>query len=205
MAMNILHIDSSIQGELSISRKLSAAIVRRLHDTASGHQVTYRDLAATPLPQFSGSIAADVQASVGCDGQAAGEAAPICDALGEVLAADVIVIGAPMYNFSVPSQLKSWIDAITVPGKTFRYGPDGVTGLLGDKRVIVASTRGGFYGPDSPAAGNEHHESYLRSIFAFLGVTRFEVVRAEGLRISPEIAEGAIANALEQAAHLKAA
>lgn len=202
--MKILHIDSSIQGERSISRTLSAAVVAQLCAVAPGSQVVYRDLAAAPLPQFSTEIAAAVYA---IDQATADlhDASPLCDALNEVLAAETIVIGAPMYNFSVPSQLKSWLDAIAVPGKTFTYGPEGVAGLLGDKRVIVASARGGFYGAESPAAAMEHHETYLRAFLGFLGITKFEVVRAEGVRISPEIAEQQVNDALEQVARLRAA
>jgi FMN-dependent NADH-azoreductase len=125
--------------------------------------------------------------------------------LEEVLGANVIVIGAPMYNFSIPSQLKSWLDALAVPGKTFSYDANGAKGLLGDKRVIVASSRGNFYGPESPVASAEHHETYLRSFFGFLGVTQIEIVRAEGVKISPELAQTAVAAALEQAGQLKAA
>lgn len=199
--MHILHLDSSIQGDQSVSRKLSAAIVQRLRDASPGARVTYRDLAAAPLPQFSAAVAA----AVGAEPHAHAEAAPLCAALQELLAADAVVIGAPMYNFSVPTQLKSWLDAVAVPGKTFSYGPEGVKGLLGGKRVIVASARGGFYGPDSPAAAAEHHETYLRAFFGFLGVEDFEVIRAEGVRIAPEIAERAVDDALAQVAQLRAA
>lgn len=202
--MKILHIDSSIQGELSISRKLSAAIVARLQAVAHDSHVSYRDLASNPLPQFSSEVVAAMQ-SAGADPEDSRAAAPLIDALNEVLEADTIVIGAPMYNFSVPTQLKSWLDAIAVPGKTFSYGPEGVKGLLGEKRVIVASARGGFYGPDSPAAAAEHHETYLRSFLGFLGITRFEVIRAEGVRIDPQIAERAINDAMSQVSQLLAA
>lgn len=202
--MKILHIDSSIQGELSVSRKLSAAIVARLRSVAPDSVVIYRDLASQPLPQFSSDVVAAFQA-IGSGAEVPQSAAPLCDALNELLDADTIVIGAPMYNFSVPTQLKSWLDAIAVPGKTFNYGPEGVKGLLGDKRVIVASARGGFYGPDSPAAAAEHHETYLRAFLEFLGVSRFEVIRAEGVRIDPRIAERAIDDAMTQVSGLLAA
>jgi FMN-dependent NADH-azoreductase len=122
-----------------------------------------------------------------------------------VLAADIIVIGAPMYNFSVPTQLKSWLDAIAVAEKTFRYGPAGAEGLLGDKRLIIASSRGGLYSPGSPAEALEHHETYLRSFFGFLGIHKIEIVRAEGVRISTQQAETAVADALDHVARLQAA
>ncbi|UOV07059.1 NAD(P)H-dependent oxidoreductase [Pseudoxanthomonas sp. F37] len=202
--MNILHIDSSIQGELSVSRKISKAVVSRLKEISPQSPVIYRDLATDPLPQISPQVIAATHAVDGAT-HAASEASALTEALDQVLGADVIVIGAPMYNFSIPTQLKTWLDAIAVPGKTFSYGPEGVRGLLGEKRVVVASARGGFYGPDSPAASAEHHETYLRAFFGFLGVTRFEVIRAEGVRIAPEIAERAIEAALTQAIHLQAA
>lgn len=204
MVMNILHIDSSIQGELSVSRKISKAVVSRLKEISPKSPVIYRDLATDPLPQISPQVIAATHAVDGAT-HAVSEASALTEALDQVLGADVIVIGAPMYNFSIPTQLKTWLDAIAVPGKTFSYGPEGVRGLLGEKRVVVASARGGFYGPDSPAASAEHHETYLRAFFGFLGVTRFEVIRAEGVRIAPEIAERAIEAALTQAIHLQAA
>lgn len=205
--MDILHIDSSIMGEHSVSRQLTAAVVDRLVALTPDAKITYRDVASEPLPQVYGALYA---ASVGADAPQRDtalfdDAAVVNRALDEVLAADVIVIGAPMYNFSVPSQLKSWLDALAVPGKTFSYDASGAKGLLGDKRVIVASSRGNFYGPDSPVASAEHHESYLLSFFGFLGITQIEIVRAEGVKISPELAQTAVAAALAQAGQLKAA
>lgn len=204
--MNILHIDSSILGDHSISRKLSSAVVNRLTALVPDARITYRDVGAEPLPQFSGAIATAAHglAANGNDAALQRDVQALNDVLDEVLAADVIVIGAPMYNFSVPTQLKSWLDALAVPGKTFQYGPAGVEGLLGGKRVIIASSRGGFYGPGSPAETLEHHETYLRSFLGFLGIGDIEVVRAEGVRTSPEQAESAVAGALDHAARLAA-
>lgn len=205
--MNILHIDSSILGEHSVSRKLSSAVVNRLTSLVPETRITYRDVGKEPLPQFSGAIAMAANGSPINEGNAPLqiEVQALNEALEEVLAADTIVIGAPMYNFSVPTQLKSWLDAIAVPGKTFRYGPTGAEGLLGDKRLIIASSRGGFYGPGSPAEAAEHHETYLRSFFGFLGIHNVGVIRAEGIRISPEQAETAITHALDDVARLQAA
>ncbi|WP_242113084.1 FMN-dependent NADH-azoreductase [Luteimonas aquatica] len=199
--MNILHIDSSIQGGQSVSRALSAAAVSRLREFAPEAKVTYRDVASAPIPQFSAAIASglvqDTQTA-----ESRRDAEILGTVLDEVLAADVIVIGAPMYNFGIPSQLKSWLDALAVPGRTFRYGAAGVEGLLGDKRVVIASSRGGFYGPDSPAAALEHQESHLRGFLGFLGVTRVDVVRAEGTKVNPE---QALQGGLRQATQLEAA
>jgi FMN-dependent NADH-azoreductase len=126
-------------------------------------------------------------------------------ALAEFLAADVVVIGAPMYNFTLPTQLKAWIDRILIAGKTFRYTANGPEGLAGGKRVIVAVSRGGFYGPQSPTAAFEHVESYLRTVFGFIGVTDLEFVAADGIQIGPEQRESAVKGALEAASLLRAA
>ena len=107
--------------------------------------------------------------------------------LEEFLAADIVVLGAPMYNFTIPSQLKAWIDRILVAGKTFKYGAQGPEGLAGNKRVIVAISRGGFYGPGTPAAVGEHLETYLRWVFGFIGVASPEFISADGIQIGPEL------------------
>ena len=125
--------------------------------------------------------------------------------LEEFLAADIVVIGAPMYNFTIPSQLKAWIDRIAVNGKTFRYTASGPEGLAGNKRVIIAISRGGFYGAGAPAAAFEHLESYLRGVFAFLGVANPEIIVAEGLNVGPDERRKAIEGALKSATELRAA
>ena len=115
--------------------------------------------------------------------------------LDEFLAADTIVIGAPMYNFTLPSQLKAWIDRIMIAGTTFRYTANGPEGLASGKRVIIALARGGFYDANSPAASLEHLETYLRGVFNFIGIEP-EFVPADGLAVSPEQREESIAQAL---------
>ena len=124
--------------------------------------------------------------------------------LDEFLAADVVVIGAPMYNFSVSSQLKAWIDHILVAGKTFSYGPNGPQGLAGGKRVIIIVSRGGYYGPDMPAAAGEHLDSYLRWVFGFIGITAPEIIVAEGIQVGPDHREKALAGALDAVGRLQA-
>ena len=125
--------------------------------------------------------------------------------LEEFLSADTVVIGAPMYNFTLPSQLKAWIDRIVVAGKTFRYGASGPEGLAGNKRVIIAISRGGFYGPGAPAAALEHLETYLRGILGFIGVTSPEFIVAEGLLLGPDQREKSMHSALQAAGALHAA
>jgi FMN-dependent NADH-azoreductase len=172
--MKVLHIDSSILGDNSASRVLSKEIVSRLSADHPGAQVKYLDLEAAALPHLSGRSLAQLDPQ---------ESAQNAQALDDFLAADVIVIGAPMYNFSIPSQLKAWIDRVVVAGKTFRYTPAGPEGLAKGKRVLVGLARGNVYAADSPA---EFAESYLRHVFGFIGVTDVRFIRAEGLALSPE-------------------
>jgi FMN-dependent NADH-azoreductase len=187
--MKILHIDSSIQGQQSASRQISAAIAESLCAENTSFETVYRDLAAEPLPHLTlaGFEAAESQA-----------------VLAEFQAADVIVIGAGMYNFTIPSQLKSWIDRILVAGQTFHYTEGGPEGLSGKKRVIIALARGGLYGEGSPAAIMEHAETYLRCVFSFIGVHDIDVVIVEGLALSEEARASALAAARERVAALAA-
>src|SRR5690349_4563902 len=200
----LLHIDSSVLGPHSVSRQVSAAIVDRLRQSTSGLQVSYRDLTLTPLAHLSGSHLAAGQ-GVTPDASLQPDLAVGQAVLDEFLAADVVVLGAPMYNFTIPSQLKAWIDRILVAGKTFKYGPQGAEGLAGNKRVIVAISRGGFYGPGTPAAALEHLESYLRGVFGFVGVTKLEFISADGVQVGPEHREKALADAMAAVTSLRAA
>ena len=172
--MKVLHIDSSILGEGSASRALTRGIVARLKAEHPDAEITYLDLAAEGLPHLSQSSLARSDES---------EAARNALALEQFLAADVLVIGAPIYNFSIPSQLKAWIDRISVAGKTFRYTANGAEGLAGGKEVIVAMPRGGLIGAD---ARGEFGESYLRFLFSFLGITNVRFVHAQGLNVSAQ-------------------
>ena len=202
--MKLLHIDSSVLGPHSVSRQVSAAIVDRLRLETPNLAITYRDLSSTPLAHLSGSHLAAAQGAPAeaalAQDLAAGQAV-----LEEFLAADIVVLGAPMYNFTIPSQLKAWIDRIVVSGKTFKYSAQGVEGLAGNKRVIIAVSRGGFYGPGTPAAVGEHLETYLRWVFGFLGVTNPEFISADGIQMGPEHREKALAGALQAATSLHAA
>ncbi|HXQ17331.1 MAG TPA: FMN-dependent NADH-azoreductase [Caulobacteraceae bacterium] len=200
--MNLLHIDASVLGDNSVSRKVSAAIVERLRAADPALDVTYRDLAANPLPHLTGlHLAAGQGAAVPAHIQEEHLAAQA--ALEEFLAADIVVIGAPMYNFTLPTQLKAWVDRILIARKTFTYGPNGVIGLAAGKRVIVAISRGNVY--DGAHAAAEHLESYLRTVFGFIGVTDLEFIAADGVQIGPEQREKALKGALEAAGQLRAA
>ena len=183
--MTILHIDSSISGENSASRQLTKSLVDQLKTSQWREQVVYRDLAANPLPHLTFDAFADTAV------------------LDEFLAADTVVIGAPMYNFTLPTQLKAWIDRLAIAGTTFHYTENGPEGLVKDKRVIIALARGGFYGEGSPAAALEHLETYLRGMFNFIGVEP-EFVAADGLAIGPEQREQSISEALGETLRLAA-
>jgi FMN-dependent NADH-azoreductase len=182
--MKLLHIDSSILGDNSASRAVTREIVARWHATVPGLDVQHLDLAATPLPHLTGAALAK-----------ADETSAALDArtLEDFQAADVIVIGAPMYNFGVPTQLKAWIDRVVVAGKTFRYTASGPQGLAAGKRVIIAASSGGVWPQNAPG---EHVETYLKFVFGFIGITDVTVVRAEGLAISPDNRQKGLDSAL---------
>ena len=202
--MKLLHIDASILGGNSVSRQLSAAAVERLRKTTPNLDVTYLDISATPLSHLTGEHLAAAHGATPETAAVRDDIAASVTALDEFLAADIVVIGAPMYNFTIPSQLKAWIDRILVAGKTFKYSDKGVEGLAGNKRVIVAISRGGFYGADTPAAAGEHLETYLRWVFGFIGINNPEIIAADGIQIGPEQREKAVAGALRAADALQA-
>lgn len=203
--MNLLHLDSSILGENSVSRKLSKAVVERLRGESSDLHITYRDLAANPVPHLSGAYLAGQSASVQHDQAMQEDLALGGSLLEEFLGADIVVIGVALYNFTVSSQLKAWVDRIAVSGKTFRYTAHGPEGLAGGKRVILAVARGGFYGPGAPAQPYEHAETYMRAVLGFIGITTPEVVVAEEIAVSAEQRETSLKAALDTIATLKAA
>lgn len=188
--MKLLHLDSSILGENSASRSVSAAIVAALKSSDPSIEVTYRDLAADALPHLTMDVLGNPDGT---------------PELAEFLAADTIVIGAGMYNFTIPSQLKAWIDRILIAGKTFRYTAEGPEGLAGDKKVFVALARGGYYGEGQPASALEHAESYLRAAFGFIGIANPVFVVAEGIAIDADTRAKSIAAAIEEAGSLTVA
>lgn len=184
--MQLLHLDSSIQGETSVTRLLSAAVVERYRQRVDGIAVDYRDLAAAPLPHITlprfGTDAAEA-------------------VLAEFLAADVLVLGVPMYNFGIPSQLKSWFDHVLVAGKTFRYGAGGVEGLAAAKQAVVVLSRGGVYA-EGPAVPLEHAETHLRAMLGFIGIDRPQIIVAEGVAMGDEPRRAAIDAALAAVDHV---
>jgi FMN-dependent NADH-azoreductase len=201
----ILHIDSSILGGYSVSRTLTADIMAKELALHPGARVIRRDLVADGALHLSDAHLAVFQGGAVTSPALGADLAIGGAYIDDLFAADIIVIGAPMYNFSVPSQLKAWIDRVCVAGRTFQYGANGAEGLLPKgKKVFIASTRGGIYTGDSPAAVLEHHESYLRGVLGFIGLTDVTVIRAEGLNLGDEPKAAAIAQAKSQIAALAA-
>jgi len=191
--MKLLHIDSSILGDNSVSRQLSAAVVKTWQASEPGVEVTYRDLAGEGINHFSGvTLGALGTAAELRDAVQKHEAEVSAKTLAEFLAADAIVLAAPMYNFTIPTQLKAWIDRIAVAGQTFRYTENGPEGLAGGKKVIIVSTSGGLHvGQPTGVA----HEDYLKVLLGFLGITDIEIVRAHGLGYGDEVRSKAISDA----------
>ncbi|MCO6060326.1 FMN-dependent NADH-azoreductase [Pseudomonas sp. MOB-449] len=182
--MKLLHLDSSILGDASASRQLSRDVVAAWEAAEPSARVTYRDLASDAISHLSAlSLVAGGTPAELRDAAQKHEAELGETTLNEFLAADAIVIGAPMYNFTIPTQLKAWIDRIAVAGKTFRYTENGPEGLAGGKKVVIVSTAGGIH---AGQASGQAHEDYLRLVLNFLGVTDIEIVRAEGLAYGEE-------------------
>lgn len=197
--MKLLHVDSSINGAASVSRGLTRQAVEQWVAANPGTKVEYLDLAVETPPHFSAD-------SMGIRGAIKGEPTEVQareNALAEALvsqflAADVIVIGAPLYNFSIPSQLKAWIDRLAQAGRTFRYTADGPEGLAKGKTVIAVLSRGGIYSTSEAGQAMEHQESYLKTVFGFFGITDVRVVRAEGTDLGSDSRQTALSNAEQE-------
>ncbi|CAM3821242.1 MULTISPECIES: FMN-dependent NADH-azoreductase [Pseudomonas] len=182
--MKLLHIDSSILGDNSASRQLSRSVVEAWKAADPSLQVTYRDLAGDAISHFSAAtlVAAGTPEELR-DAAQQHEAKLSAETLQEFLDADAVVLAAPMYNFTVPTQLKAWIDRVAVAGKTFRYTEAGPEGLCGNKKVILVSTAGGLHAGQPTAVG---HEEFLKVFLGFIGITDLEIVRAHGLAYGDE-------------------
>ncbi|WP_161867960.1 FMN-dependent NADH-azoreductase [Pseudomonas yangonensis] len=198
--MKLLHLDSSILGDASASRQLSRAVVEAWSAAVPDAQVTYRDLASDALSHLSAAslIAAGTPAELR-DAAQRHETELAERTLEEFLAADAIVIGAPMYNFAIPSQLKAWIDRIAVAGKTFSYSENGPVGLAGGKTVVIASSAGGIH---AGLPSGQAHEDYLVRVLNFLGIDDIEIVRAEGLAYGEEPRAEAMKGAAQRISEL---
>ena len=201
--MKILHLDSSVTGPVSVSRPLTADAAEKLKAANPGAEYIYRDLTKNTLRHYTAVLRTfgDNVEQVTPEQKAELETGK--EILAEFLSADTILIGAPMYNFNVPSQLKAWIDLIAVAGVPFKYGANGAEGQCGGKKVVIISTRGGMYGPGSPTEANDFQEKYLRAVLGFLGITDITVITAEGVAYGPDKAAAAVEAAKAKIAELK--
>ena len=184
--MKLLHIDSSVLAEHSVSRQLTARIVTEWQATHPGTAVEYLDLAQdTPATLSGAELAARMTPADSRSAEQTAAAARTEAFLQQFLAADVIVVGAPMYNFSIPSQLKNWIDCIAQAGRTFKYTETGPQGLLTGKKAYVLTARGGLYAGST----SDHQEPYLRQVMAFIGIHDVTFIHAEGMNLGGDFQE----------------
>lgn len=193
---HILALHSSLSSERSISSRLINQTVAALRQSAPNAEVTVRDLAASPVPHLDGEALSGIRGDAVTEAQIAGRALAN-QLIGELKAADVLVIGAPMYNFGIPSSLKAWFDYVLHPGGTFQYGEGGPKGLLTGKRAIVILSRGGFYS-DGPAKAYDSQEPHLRTLLGFMGITDVTFIYAERLAMGLQVQEAALATATGQ-------
>lgn len=188
--MTILAIDSSMQGEHSVSRQLLQYFLQKIPNP-----VNYRDLTKDNPAHLRMDLLSDQVAS---SAENIRQIQLSQDYLQEFLRADLVAIAAPMYNFSIPSILKAWIDRIMIAGKTFRYSEQGAIGLVGNKPIYIFSSRGGQYEPYPDRHGMDHQERYLKTVFHFLGISNITIIRAEGVNLSQETATNAMQQAYAQ-------
>lgn len=196
---NILLLTSSPRGNASYSTQVAAEVVGDLQQAIPDTIITRRDLAHSPLPHIDENFVAAL--SLAPEARSAGQSAQIArsDALiDELVAADILVIASPMYNFGLPSTLKAWIDHVCRAGRTFHYSEIGPQGLLFGKRAILVQSRGGVYS-SGPASVHEHQEAHLRSVLALIGITDVETIDVEGVAISPDTAARALAAGVARA------
>lgn len=208
MSYSILHIDSSPLGDRSVSRKLTAKVLAELQANHPDTKIITRDLGTSPLPHLTGITVGAFFTPAEQRNEALNEALKLSDeVIDELFAADVIVIGAPMWNFGIPSSLKAWIDHIARAGRTFKYGASGPESLLpSGKKVIIVSSRGGIYS-SGPMVVMDHQETYLKAVLGFIGLHDVSIIRAEGVAMGEEAvktamysAESQLVEAIKQAA-----
>ena len=189
---NVLHIDSSVRHTGSLSRQLGGEFIAKWKEANPSDTIVTRDLAAAPLPHLTEQLIGAYFTPPDQRNADQAHTIKLSDTLvDELLAADTIVIGAPMYNFSVTSGLKAWIDHVARAGRTFNYGASGPEGLVTGKKVYVFIASGGVYS-QGPAAGYDHLTTYLRAALGFLGMTNITFIVAEGVGMG----EDAVANAI---------
>lgn len=183
---NVLYINSSVRTSGSLSRQLSSEFVSKWKAAHPADTVVERDLASNPVPHLTEEMMGAFFTPAEQRSAEQAQTVKLSDTLvDEVEAADIIVIGAPMYNFSVPSTLKAYIDHIARAGRTFKYGANGPEGQLKNKKVYVFTASGGVYS-EGPASGYDFLATYLRAVLGFLGITDISFVRAEGVAMGEQ-------------------
>jgi FMN-dependent NADH-azoreductase len=193
---NVLILDSAATGDASVSRKLTEAAAQTIRRRDPAARIVRRDIGVDPVPHLTEETVPAIRAGL-VESETAREALALSDALvAELKEADLIVIGAPMYNFGMPSTLKSWFDHVLRARITFQYSEAGPEGLLKGKKAIVIESRAGLYS-EGPAAAMDHQEPHLRTLLGFMGITDVTFVRAEKLAFGPEAAAAAVADAIE--------
>jgi FMN-dependent NADH-azoreductase len=189
-------INSSANGDASVSGGLATRFVDRLRTSEPGLHVVLRDVGANPVPHLTAETVAAIKGSPASEAEVA--ARSLSDALiAELQSADLIVIASPMYNFGMSSTLKAWFDHVLRAGVTFRYTESGPEGLLKGKKAVVIESRGGLYS-EGPAAAMNAQESHIRTLLGFAGIDEVTFVRAEKLAFGPEAAEASIQAAIAQ-------
>lgn len=199
--MKLLQIDTSILGEQSVSRQLTSSVIRQLSTAYPDAEIIHHDFALEPIPHLSDAEFLAWQGVEPNNETAQQRVARNTQYLDEFLSSDIVVIGAPMYNFSFPSQLKHGLTVYLLLVNIPLYG-NGPQGLVEGKRVIIASSRGGVYSEGSPAEALDYQETYIKAFFNFIGVTDITFVRAEGIAFGPEARQAALDNAAAQIAQL---
>lgn len=193
MTTTILHINSSVRSTGSVSRQLTQEFIDKLLAAHPGSRVVERDLAVQPVPHLTEIMMGAYFTAPDQRTPEQAQTVKLSDALvAELQSADIVVIGAPMYNFSVSSSLKAWIDHVARAGVTFKYGDHGPEGLLKDKKLYVFTSRGGVY-TQGPAKSMDFHETYLRAVLGFLGITEISFIHAEGLAMGEAAVNSALA------------
>ena len=200
---NVLFITSSANGEASVSNRLAAAFEAELRETHPGIGIVRRNIGVDTLPHLTAETVAAIRGTPETPAEMASRA--LSDTLiDEMKAADLIVIGAPMYNFGMSSTLKTWFDHVLRAGVTFRYTEDGPEGLLKGTKAVVIESRAGFYS-EGPAAAMDSQEPHIRTLLGFMGIDDIAWIRAEKLAFGPEAAEESIAAATAQLRELAGA
>jgi FMN-dependent NADH-azoreductase len=187
----VLVLNSSALGEASVSKQLVRDTVSRLRSQDPSLRVVTRDIGENPIPHLTIASANALRTAEPSNPAEAAAQALSNELIAEVSAADIVIIGAPMYNFGIPSTLKAWFDHVLRAGVTFRYSAAGPEGLMKGKRAIVVMSRGGFYS-EGPAQVMDSQEPHLRTLLGFIGITDVSFVRAEKLAFGPEARDEAI-------------